>query len=213
MSAVNYHKLLLQRIEKNKREGVIPKLLMHACCAPCLTYTLDFLSPFFDVAVYFYNPNIYGKEEYEKRLHTLESFLTQFNTAQNKKIKLIAPPYEPNKFYSFVKGFEKEKEGGGRCALCFEQRLSSTALYAAKNNYELFGTTLTISPHKNSALINSIGENVAKKEGVEFLFSDFKKEGGYAKSIELCKQYGLYRQDYCGCYFSYKDKYFLGQGD
>lgn len=202
----NYHKLLLQNIEQNKQKGVTPKLLLHACCAPCLTHTLDFLSPHFDVAVFFYNPNIYDEKEYAKRLLTLQNFLERFNEKQNKAVNLIVPSYEPAEFYSFVKGYENEKEGGARCALCFKQRLASTARYAVKNSYDLFGTTLTISPHKDSALINSIGGDVAKKEGVGFLFSNFKKEGGYAKSIELCKQYNLYRQDYCGCYFSYSGK-------
>ncbi len=173
-----------------------PKLLLLSCCAPCSSYVLEYLSPYFEVEVLYYNPNIYPYEEYQKRLLVLSKLCKIFN------VKLHIGEYENEKYLSAVSGLETEKEGGKRCEICFKLRLSYAKDFAEKNGFPYFCTTLTVSPHKNADLINIIGKEL-ESESCKYIPSDFKKKNGYVRSIELSKQYGLYRQDYCGCIFSF----------
>ena len=175
-----------------------PKLLLHACCAPCSTFCLERLVGYFDITLYFYNPNITSREEFEKRYIELETFI---NKVYKDKVKIIKAPYESHEFYTAVQGLESEPERGKRCKVCYYLRLRKTAEYAKNFSYDYFATTLTLSPHKNATWLNEIGESLAS-ERVKYLNSDFKKEGGYLRSIELSKKFDLYRQDYCGCEFS-----------
>lgn len=175
-----------------------PKLLLHACCAPCASACLELLHDYFDVYVLFYNPNI-ENEEYEKRLFEMKKFLGATGWAT-----LVDCEHETADYYNLIGGLEGEKEGGKRCEKCFELRLEKTAEMARELGCDYVSTTLTISPLKNCSLINEIGDRVAHENGVRWLFSDFKKKNGYLRSIELCKEFGLYRQNYCGCSFSKK---------
>ena len=179
-----------------KKAGVKPELLMHACCAPCSSACLERIQDFFDVTVYYYNPNIDSLEEYNKRSAEQERLCKAFG------VKFIAESYDPEEFYVVAKGYEDAPEGGARCEKCFYLRLKKTAEKAKEKGFEYFTTTLTLSPLKNAALLNETGERVAQETGVKWLPSDFKKKGGYLRSIELSNEYGLYRQNYCGCIFS-----------
>ncbi len=172
------------------------KLLLHSCCGPCSSSVIERLRDFFDITVIYYNPNIEPKEEYEKRKSEQLRLLNELG------IKFMDIDYLNNEYHEKVKGYENEPENGLRCPLCFELRLDKTASKAKENNFDYFGTTLTVSPHKNSKIINEIGLKLEEKHGVKFLLSDFKKEDGYKRSIELSKKYDLYRQDYCGCLYS-----------
>ena len=172
------------------------KLLLHSCCGPCSSSVIERLRDYFDITVIYYNPNIEPKEEYEKRKSEQLRLLNELG------IKFMDIDYLNNEYREKVKGYENEPENGLRCPLCFELRLDKTASKAKENNFDYFGTTLTVSPHKNSKIINEIGLKLEEKYGVKFLLSDFKKEDGYKRSIELSKKYDLYRQDYCGCLYS-----------
>ena len=177
-----------------------PKLLLHSCCAPCSSSVLQRIKEYFDVTVLYYNPNIYPEEEYFKRKQEQIKLLNILN------IKLMDCDYIPEEYYQKVAGYECEKEGGARCEKCFYLRLEKAAQLATNNGFDFFGTTLTVSPHKNAEIINRIGEELEKKYGIKFLYSDFKKEDGYLNSIKLSKEYNLYRQEYCGCEFSKPQK-------
>ena len=172
-----------------------PKLLMHACCAPCSTHCVDYLYPYFDITLFYYNPNIMPYEEWVKRGQEFEKLLARY-----PEVKLVVPEQSNTTFLEKVQGFEKCPEGGDRCALCFNLRLNETAKYA-KNGFDFFTTTLTVSPHKNASLINDIGNTVALLNGANYLESNFKKKNGYLRSIQLCAELGIYRQNYCGCKF------------
>lgn len=176
-----------------------PHLLLHSCCGPCSTTCISFLTKYFYVTVFYYNPNIEPEAEYLKRKQEQIKFLNNFK-GQNK-IDFLDCDYENEAFEKAVVGLEQEKEGGKRCSVCFNLRLTKTAEVAKEKNYDYFGTTLTVSPHKNSKVINEIGEKISQKIGIPFLYSDFKKQDGYKKSIELSKKYDLYRQNYCGCHY------------
>ena len=170
-------------------------LLLHSCCGPCSSYVLEYLSPHFDISVFFYNPNILPPEEYEKRL-----FWQRFIAGKiSPDINVIVPQYRSDEFLTVARGMEAEPEGGERCRSCFELRLRETAKTAASLGFDLFCTTLTVSPHKNAHIINDIGRRLGGEYGVPFLPSDFKKRGGYLRSVRLSEEYGLYRQVYCGC--------------
>lgn len=173
-----------------------PRLLLHACCGPCASSVLEYLTPLFDVTVYFYNPNILPKEEFIKRENALKDVITHFDG-----VKLIIPEQDETEYISYVKGHKNDREGGVRCSLCFTLRLEKTAefLKSHSDEFDFFATTLTVSPHKNAPLINQIGNDVANKIGVKYLSSDFKKRDGYLRSTVLCREWGIYRQVYCGC--------------
>lgn len=199
MDIKNYLDELTTKIkQQNKR----PRLLLHSCCAPCSSYVLEYLSEFFEITVFYYNPNIYPPEEFEKRLEEQKKYSTIF---ANENIDVVDVGYDQNEFYSAVKGLENEPEGGRRCEKCFYIRLEKTCQYAKKHGFDYFTTTLSISPHKNAELLNETGAQIAEKYGVSYLFSDFKKKNGYLRSCELSKQYNIYRQNYCGCIFSKKE--------
>lgn len=172
------------------------KLLLHACCAPCSSGVLDDLRQIYDITVFFYNPNIYPEEEYIKRAKEQEKYLQQIG------ISYIICDYLPEEYNAVVKGLEDEPEGGKRCEKCFELRLRATGEYAKKHNYDIFTTTLSVSPHKNFEVINEIGRRVSEEVGVPFLEANFKKNDGYLKSINNSKKYNIYRQNYCGCKYS-----------
>lgn len=200
MNRVNYQKELDRIIDGLGQQGEPPRLLLHVCCAPCSSYCLEYLSEYFDITVYYYNPNISKKEEYLKRLVEEERYISvkEFKYP----VKLTESNYDPQEFFDAVRGLEKEPEGGLRCRECFKLRLGASAKKAKELGFEWFTTTLTISPLKNAALLNEIGAEMGEKYGVKWLPSDFKKKEGYKRSIELSREYGLYRQDYCGCVFS-----------
>ena len=195
MQKTNYYALMCEQLNSLEKK---PKLLLHACCAPCASACLEILHEYFDVYVLFYNPNIEG-EEYEKRLLEMKKFLDATGWAT-----LVDCEHDVDEYYHKIVGLEGEKEGGKRCEKCFELRLEKTAKVARELGCDYVSTTLTISPLKNCALINQIGEKFAREKGVKWLFSDFKKKNGFLRSTELCKEYGLYRQNYCGCSFSKK---------
>lgn len=181
-------------------------LLLHACCAPCSSAVLERIAEYFDITILYYNPNITEKEEYEKRLQELEKFVNEINL---DNIKVMPGRYQPEEFFEMSKGLEQEKERGKRCYQCYRLRLEETAKIAEQQNFDFFTTTLSISPYKNSKWLNEIGADLDKKYQSTYLYADFKKKNGYKRSIELSKQYNLYRQDYCGCIYSKKEKELL----
>lgn len=172
------------------------KLLLHSCCGPCSTVVIERLMQNFDVTVFYFNPNIFPREEYEKRKTEQKKVCKNFN------VPFIDGDYDEEAWLRFVKGFENEKEGGARCVKCFEYRLQATASLAKEQNFDVFATTLSVSPHKNTEIINTVGKSLEEKFEIEFLQESFKKKDGYLRSINLSKEMGLYRQNYCGCRFS-----------
>lgn len=180
------------------------RLLLHSCCGPCSTSCVERLAPVYKVTVFFYNPNITDKEEYEKRKQTQIDFLRQYNEKlpPEDRIKFIEGEYMPEEFFDAAAGLESEPEGGLRCTECFRLRLERTAQAAIRTGNQIFGTTLTVSPHKNYSLVSAIGCELANRYGLEFLDMDFKKKAGFQRSIQMSREYGLYRQNYCGCRFS-----------
>ena len=202
VNKINYHKLMNKEIEDIKKKGHRPKLVLHSCCAPCSTYVLKILSEIFNMQVLFFNPNIYPEEEYEKRLQEQISLIT----AMGLNVKVIKKDYESSLFYEKVKGLENLGEGSERCNQCIALRLEKTATYAAENEFDYFTSTLSISPLKNADMINKAGQILEDKYQVKFLMADFKKNNGFKHSIDLSKKYNLYRQDYCGCIFSKKER-------
>lgn len=199
----NYQKHLDAIIENMTTKK---RLLLHSCCAPCSSYVLEYLHSYFDICVYYYNPNITKREEYEKRIRELKRLIDTMNREHAWEIHLVEGPYEPECFLKAAEGFEECPEGGERCRRCFGLRLSKSASYAAQNSFDYFTTTLTISPLKNADTLNEIGNRAGEKYGISFLPSDFKKKNGYQRSIELSKEYHLYRQNYCGCEYSKKER-------
>ncbi|MCR5585643.1 MAG: epoxyqueuosine reductase QueH [Lachnospiraceae bacterium] len=187
-------------IEELQKTGEVPALFLHSCCGPCSSYVFEYLSNYFAITDFYYNPNIYPKEEYEKRVVEIKKLID--NQPHKHEVGFIEGKYDPDRFFEAAKDLEKCPEGGDRCKKCFELRLRETAKVAKEHGIDLVTTTLTISPMKNADMLNEIGERVCKEEGVKWLPSDFKKKGGYQRSIELSKEYDLYRQNYCGCIFS-----------
>lgn len=231
MNQVNYQKELekiLQQTEKRRAEGEKPlRLFLHSCCAPCSSYCLEYLCPYFEITVFYFNPNISAEAEYMRRVAEQKRLIAAYNAEQRGyPIRIIEGDYEPSRFYEIAKGYENCHEGGERCFRCFDLRLRETALRARegvesgenkqddvkrteaaaagtrKVPYDYFATTLTISPLKNAQKINEIGQAISEEYGIAWLPSDFKKKNGYKRSVELSAEYGLYRQDYCGCAFS-----------
>lgn len=200
MNNINYQKILDKELVKIQQSEAIPTLLLHSCCAPCSSYVIEYLSKFFKITVFYYNPNISPDEEYQYRANE-QKRLIESMTFENP-VDFLEGDYNPDDFFNLCKGLENEPEGGARCAKCFNLRLNKTAEVAKQNGFDYFTTTLTISPLKNAQLINNIGQEIAKKHGLQYLVSDFKKKNGYKRSIVLSKEYNLYRQNYCGCIFS-----------
>lgn len=196
----NYQKILDEEIIKIEKENKVPKLLLHSCCAPCSSYVLEYLSNYFYITVFYYNPNIYPDEEYAKRVKEQQELIKRIPTKY--LVRFIEGKYEKDRFYEAAKGLENEKEGGERCFKCFELRLEEAAKLAKRLEFDYYTTTLSISPHKNAEKLNEIGMKIGEKYNIKYLVSDFKKKNGYKRSIELSKEYELYRQDYCGCVFS-----------
>lgn len=178
----------------------VKRLLLHSCCAPCSSYCIETLAKYFDITILYYNPNIEPFEEYNLRKQEEIRFIKEFKSPN--KLDIMDCDYDNHLYHELVKGLEEEKEGGPRCHKCYKLRLEKTAILAKENGYDFFGTTLTVSPYKNSQILNKIGEDLANQYKIDYLYSDFKKKNGYKRSIELSKEYGLYRQDYCGCIYS-----------
>lgn len=189
-------------LEKIAQEGKTPSLLLHSCCAPCSSYVLEYLSSFFHITLFFYNPNIYPQEEYDLRLSEVKRLVNEINT--NHPIKIIEGDYIPDVFYKAVRGMEQEEECGERCHACYHLRLEETARLAQKLGFDYFTTTLSIGPKKDSNKINEIAEEIAEIYETYHLPSDFKRKKGYERSIVLSREHNLYRQNYCGCIFSRK---------
>ena len=204
MDNVNYQKELekkLDTIVKSVESGAsVPTLLLHSCCAPCSSYCISYLSNYFKITVFYYNPNITERDEYMRRAEEQKRFIIEYKTKY--PVSVIDGGYDDKMFFEAVRGMEKCPEGGDRCEVCFRMRLKEAASLAKELNMDYFTTTLTISPMKNTKLLNQIGEEEAAKAGSVFLNSDFKKKNGFKCSTELSKEYNLYRQDYCGCVFS-----------
>lgn len=194
MNNINYDRQMQEIIES--LNGEKPKLLLHSCCAPCSSACLERIKEYFIVTVYYYNPNIDSESEYQKRSQE------QVRLCKEMSVDCIVEEYDHLSYYTAVKGLEKEVEGGKRCEKCFSLRLNKSAEKCKELKFDFFATTLTVSPLKNAKLINEIGLEISRKSGVKFLPTDFKKRGGYLRSIELSKEYDLYRQNYCGCVFS-----------
>ena len=197
---INYQKELDKFIDNLISEEKTPSLLMHSCCAPCSSYCLEYLSQYFNITIMYYNPNISPESEYMKRVEEQKKFINEFPAVN--KISFIEGRYEPDKFYKSVKGLEKEPEGGKRCYVCYEMRLREAAITAKELNFDYFTTTLSISPLKNAHKLNEIGKKLSEEYCIDYLYSDFKKKNGYKRSIELSKEYNLYRQNFCGCVYS-----------
>lgn len=185
-----------------------PELLLHSCCGPCSTSVIERLAPDYRITVFYFNPCITDREEYERRKENQKAFIDAFNreSESQEKIKFIEGAYDPASYFEKVKGLEEEPEGGTRCKVCFRQRLEETAKKAKAMGFEFFTTTLSVSPHKNFDVICAIGKELAEEYKVDFLDMDFKKKAGYQRSVQLAKKHGLYRQDYCGCQFSKRER-------
>lgn len=201
---VNYQIILEKTIKEIINGRSRPKLLLHSCCAPCSSYVLEYLNLYFDITIFFYNPNMVDENEFEKRYDEQVKINNGLSTEHN--INLVKIPYDGDSYLNKVVGLEECSEGGVRCKVCFEMRLREAANYAKFNNFDYFTTTLSISPLKNTQLLNQIGIALEKEFRVKYLQSDFKKKNGYKRSVELSKEYELYRQDYCGCIFSRQER-------
>ena len=198
----NYSLMLEKTI--SALSGKRPRLLLHACCAPCSSYVLEYLSSYFDITVFFFNPNISPESEYEFRKNELLRLIDEMPLSST--VNIMFGRYDPNEFYEMAKGLEELNEGGERCRRCYRLRLGECARVAKENGFDYFTTTLSISPYKNAEWLNTIGREEGEAAGIEYLFSDFKKKNGYKRSCELSAEYSLYRQDYCGCEFSKRNK-------
>jgi len=197
---MNAQQKLEQLCRELEQEGRTPSLLLHACCGPCSSAVLERLTDHFRVTVLFYNPNISPAEEYRKRAEELKRLLCEIRPRH--PVKYLEGEYHPEEFFDLAKGMEELPEGGERCARCYAQRLGETARIAEKYGFDYFTTTLSVSPYKNAEKLNTIGNELGKKYDTQYLEADFKKKNGYLRSVQLSKEYGLYRQNYCGCVFS-----------
>lgn len=200
---VNYQLKMDEMIKNIQQEEKQPKLLLQSCCAPCSSYVLEYLSKYFQITILYYNPNISDAEEYQKRVNEQKRLISEMPLEGS--VEFLEGKYDPQEFFQAVKGLEQLGERSKRCYACYELRLAYTAKMAKQLNYDYFTTTLSISPHKNAEWLNEIGARLAKQEGVDYLFADFKKKNGYKRSIELSEKYHLYRQNFCGCIFSKKE--------
>lgn len=202
---INYQKELDKLISDIENNKLRPRLLLHSCCAPCSSYVLEYLCKWFEITVYYYNPNIYPYDEYIKRKNEQIRLIKAFNL-EGKQINIADADYDSDTFIKISKGLESQPEGSTRCHKCYEFRLKKAAEFAKNHDYDFFATTLTVSPYKNAQIINEIGAKIEAQFNIKYLYSDFKKKSGYLRSIELSKQYDLYRQNYCGCIFSLSQK-------
>ena len=209
MNQINYQKELDKLIQELEAQGRVPRLLLHSCCAPCSSYVLEYLSNYFSITVFYYNPNIYPPEEFGKRVEEQQRLIGELPAKH--PVSFLEGPYEPERFYDMARGLEALPEGGERCFRCYRLRLEEAAQMARAGGFDYFTTTLSISPLKNAQKLNEIGAYLAEEYKVPYLFSDFKKKNGYKRSTELSAQYGLYRQDYCGCVFSLRERKKQGQ--
>ncbi len=200
MNKINYQLQLDAIIADNQKAGRVPTLLMHSCCAPCSSYCLQYLAEYFHITILYYNPNISPKEEYEKRVSEQKRLLRELQVKY--EVSFLEGNYDPDRFFEMAKGLEDVPEGGERCFHCYEMRQREAAVYAKEGGFDYFTTTLSVSPHKNAQKLNEIGLALEQEYGVRYLVSDFKKKGGYLRSIELSREYDLYRQNYCGCVYS-----------
>lgn len=195
---INYQLELDKTLSKIVTENKRPTLLLHSCCAPCSSYVLEYLTKYFDITVFYYNPNISPENEYRHRVEEQKRLISEMCSSVN----FIEGNYEPKKFYEMSKGLENEPERGARCLKCYRMRLEESAIAAKERNFDYFTTTLSISPQKDASVLNEIGKQLSNEYAVPYLFSDFKKRGGYKRSIELSAQFHLYRQSFCGCVYS-----------
>lgn len=207
MNRINYQielDKILQGLQKRNSYAVeVPTLLLHSCCAPCSSYCLSYLAEYFHITVFYYNPNISPEEEYQKRVQEQKRLIGELPVKY--PLSFQEGNYDPERFFSMAEGMEELPEGGERCFRCYELRQREAAIVAKEGGFDYFTTTLSLSPHKNAQQLNKIGLRLQEEYGVSYLVSDFKKRGGYLKSIELSKEYDLYRQNYCGCVFSKKE--------
>ena len=201
---MNYNKKMEEIISSLKEDNLLPKLLLHSCCAPCSSHVIATLTPYFDITILYYNPNIEPYEEYLRRKEEEIRFIKEYPNIN--KLDIIDCDYDNDIFHELATNLEEAEEGGPRCFKCYNLRLEKTAILAKSKNYDYFATTLTVSPYKNSQKLNEIGAYLEEKYQVKYLYSDFKKNNGYKHSIELSKEYNLYRQDYCGCIYSKKER-------
>ena len=201
---INFQKELDKLLEQNQREARVPSLFLHSCCAPCSSYVIEYLSDYFQITVFYYNPNIYPDEEYLHRVKEQQYLICQI--PQKYPVSFLEGDFDKERFYDMAKGLEKIPEGGERCFQCYRLHLEKTAQLPKEHGFDYFCTTLSISPLKNAQKLNEIGEELADTYGIPWLPSDFKKKNGYKRSVELSALYGLYRQDYCGCVFSKKER-------
>lgn len=201
---MNYQKELEKIINKIDILEEVPTLLLHSCCAPCSSYVLEYLANHFKITIFYYNPNISPKEEFDKRIDEQKRLINELPV--KNKVEFMEGNYDNQKYEKAIQGLEYEKEGGARCHICYRLRLEETAKLAKEKGFDYFTTTLSISPYKNAKVLNGIGEELAKNYNVNYLYADFKKKNGYKRSIELSRIYNLYRQDYCGCKYSKKVK-------
>ena len=196
----NFQKELDKKIAGFQKDGIVPTLLLHSCCAPCSSHCIEYLSDYFHITVFYYNPNISAEEEYRKRVEEQKRFISEFPAKY--KVSFIEGDYDTKEFYDIAKGYEQCREGGERCFRCYELRLRKTCETAKAGEFDYFTTTHTISPLKNSVRLNEIGLKLSEEYDMPYLLSDFKKKEGYKRSIELSHEYNLYRQNYCGCVYS-----------
>ncbi|HJB06976.1 MAG TPA: epoxyqueuosine reductase QueH [Candidatus Enterocloster faecavium] len=208
MQKRNYQKELDRILEKLEAGGRRPRLLLHSCCGPCSSYVLEYLSRYFDIVLFYYNPNIDTPQEYAHRTAEQKRLIEDMEAQKDLygAVEFVQGDYLPETFYEAVRGHEKDREGGERCMICYRLRLEEAALAARTYGCDYFATTLSISPLKNAEKLNEIGMQIGQEQGVEYLVSDFKKRNGYKRSTELSAKYGLYRQDYCGCVFSRRER-------
>ena len=202
MKQLNDYQKMEEELKEIDSLDYTPSILLHSCCAPCSSHVISVLSPHFDITILYYNPNIEPYEEYIKRKEEEIRFIGEYPAAN--RLDIMDCDYDNDTFHDRVRGLEEAKEGGSRCFICYELRLDMTAKTAKEHGYDYFGTTLSVSPYKNSAKLNEIGLKLSEEYDIQYLISDFKKKNGYKHSIELSKEYNLYRQDYCGCVFSMK---------
>ena len=203
---INYDNVLKELVNEWQKNNFRPKILIHSCCAPCSTYVLEYLEKFSDITIFFSNSNIHPKEEYIRRMLVQKDFIDEFNARNNTSVKFLADEYNPSKFFKTVVGHEDDREGGERCHICYEMRLDTSAKKAQELGYDYFASALTLSPKKNAQVINESGYSLQEKISIYYLPSDFKKNNGYRRSVEMCEDYNIYRQCYCGCIFAAKDQ-------